>query len=107
TSSFRGSCPRSNMDRLRAARELLRRIAMLLSGEQPLTEVLHELCLLLAETFEASVRIGYTVENGEPRTYEHGEQHPEAPSTHVAVAFSGIILGDLSGCSQRPLDADH
>ena len=71
------------MDRLRAARELLRQIAMLLSGEQALTEVLHELCALLAETFEASVRVGYTVESGEPQTYEHGEQHPEVPSTRV------------------------
>lgn len=79
---------------------------MLLSGEQALTEVLHELCALLAETFEAGVRVGYTVESGEPRTYEYGEQHAEIPSTRVAVSFSGLILGDLSVSAKRPLDAD-
>ncbi|HTX58431.1 MAG TPA: diguanylate cyclase [Verrucomicrobiae bacterium] len=94
------------MDRLRQSRELLRHIAMLLSADQPLSDVLRELGALLAENFEAGVRVSYAGEDAETRRYEYGDVAEDRPVVSVPVSFSGLVLGDLTIVSPAPLDAD-
>jgi diguanylate cyclase (GGDEF)-like protein len=90
----------------RQGREIVRRIAMLLSGERPLAEVLHESGELLGEVFGACVEIAYTDPNGTQCLYRaDGAERAGGETVRVPVIFAGVTLGELRLTTQAALDA--
>lgn len=91
----------------RDVRDLLRRIALLLSEERPLAAILREVGKHLGERFEASVRIEYFGPEGEPLVYASSSaETPIHREVRFPIAFSGTRHGELALAPDRALDPD-
>ena len=82
-------------DAIMETRGLVRRASLLLSGEQPLPDLLKQLAELVAEAFDAGVGIEYAGEDGSTERHEYGARDGAATVVGVPAVFSEPFLEAL------------